>query len=194
MARKFLPFALLPFLLAACSPPVSTTPNPDGSTTTNIRTEDGTNASVTSKDGEASFKDDKGNQLNVTEKDGTTRVTGKNADGTTFSMESGATADLSPFGVKEYPNQLPQDDSDSRQTVTTPQGQAVTVSFRTNDTPQQVVRFYEPQITQNKSVTTGETTSMVGGRTAAGATAVIIVEKADKATRVTVSLSLEKKP
>lgn len=187
---RFIIFSIIVLSLAACSPPVSSTKNLDGSQTVSVNSPDGSATATTSADGtKSSYKDDKGNEYNVDTKTGKTEI---KTDGGTTTMQTGTKLPYEKFGLKEYPG-ADAKDSKSNSITDSPEGEALTAQFSTSDAPTTVIDFYRPMVTENKVEANSDGHYMLSGKTSKGATIYLSTSVVDGETQVTLAATIDKK-
>jgi len=137
----------------------------------------------------ATYNDGKGNEvITKTSDDGSTEIEGTTSDGKSFSMSSKKSIDLTEFGLKEYPNIIPDEATTQNNLIEGERGKTISLLFSTKDSITQVTDFYDSQITsKNKSVTKTPDGTIIGGETAKGASMAIIISKSGADTQVSIT-------
>lgn len=182
---------LLLAALTACSPPVQVKKNLDGSTNTTIKTDKG-EINVNEKGGTTHMKDDSGFEMkSKTESDGSVSYKGKSAEGDNFAMETGKGIDLTEFALKPYPGAESKNENASFRSETK-QGVVATLIVVTKDKPADVIKFYEPMITENKTLSTMDNNSLVSGKTSNKSD--VFISAKEEAGETTISFTCTIKP
>lgn len=183
---------LLVSALTACNKPVDVKQNLDGSQTVKVQSEDGT-ATATTKDGESHYEDDKGNIVDSkVNADGSTSISGTSSDGTDFSSTRGKEIDLTIFALKNYPKMDSSESSPNGSVTKTDKQTVAQVVFTTSDSAKEVLAYFAPMITSDKSENVTPGGSFLGGKTSNGSDVAVIASSNGGKTQVSVTASTKK--
>jgi hypothetical protein len=179
--------------LTACQPPVQVSKNIDGSTTTTLKG-DNFEMKTNEQTGESTMKTGDGSTINSrTQSDGSYTAEATNAKGEKTSISTSNDFDYAAFGLKQYPGATIKEGQQAAFSADTPEARISNLTVFTTDSKEQVIAHFEPHITGNKSKSSNNEFSMIGGKTQTGAEVSIICSMVDGKTQIAITANLKKK-
>lgn len=168
--------------LTACTPKEKTV----------LVTPDGTRVTTSESNGTATYKDSKGNEAtSTTNADGSVEMSGKSADGSTFSMSSKSEIDFAKFGITAYPNTVTMEGS-TQNMVETDTSSSMNIIFFSNDSTATVKKFYDPLFIKDKTTIDNPEGAMITGKTKTNAEGIVIISPAEGKTQISITLAITK--